>query len=183
LYALTPVSAASTIIVPKGWVLNKSYNDTYVPGTYFNNAEHITYTSADFLKCSHTGGNLFGQYIGATYDTGVIARVYYVYIEADIVVIGAGTTWNDVLPTTTTWNQLDVSRRWYQIFELDEAPTVAMGIQYKENSGDAWSTLTTAGQVMSGVVNARYFRVYINITDPIEGINALVSDFTLKLYI
>jgi len=146
------------------------------------NTEHVTYASDDYLTCSHgvtDYWDLTGTFTSEVYDLGASGR-YLVYLVADIVMTGAGTTWNDVVPSPQTWEMLQVStRNWTDIFQLDNGSIVAITLKYKANIGDAWSEVNKM-EILSGIVTGRYFQVEITITDPSESVNALVENFELK---
>jgi hypothetical protein len=106
---------------------------------------------------------------------------YLAYIRADIVVIGAGNTWDDQVPSPWTWDQARASERtWLEIFTLTAAPNVSMKLKYgpahpPTNEVDKMEILST---VLTGF---RYLQLEITITDPSEGINAYVEEFDLVL--
>ncbi len=110
-YGDYPRSASAEMVdPPDGWSVISpeetcNYQET---GETHNNTEHIEYNGADYLKCSHTGGNLTGTYTSPVYDRGASGR-YMVYALADIDVVGAGTAWDDVIPTTD-YDIADMSR-------------------------------------------------------------------------
>jgi len=96
-YGETPVSAAVTLLAPPdGWTQVDSKSDDYTAGTH-DNTEHTTYSGDDYLKCSHGGESLTGTYTSPIFDLLSSTR-FLVYIEAEIVVTGEGTTWDDVIP-------------------------------------------------------------------------------------
>ena len=196
LYGIDPQSATATTHLPIGWSLSNTFIDDYSDGTanIFINTEQTEYAGEDYLQCSHedstAGINLTGTYESDVFDTGVIADDYYMYLEADIVVTGAGTEWDDVIPydTTaiptieTTWDNINISTRsWGEIFTVDEAPKVNISIFYKETIGASWSEMKNA-EILSAIVTARYFKVKITIEDPSSEIYAKVEHFTLRLY-
>lgn len=183
MYGNNPQSATATVFQPVGWSLYTSFTDDYtgVSGT-FNNTEHTTYASEDYLMCTHSG-SLSGSYNSETFDIGITAVEYYIYLEADIVVTGAGTTWDDItISGTLTWDEIGVqTKTWNEIFTVDEAPKVNITILYKENSGDSWSESNNA-EILSSIITARYLQVKIEIEDPSYALYAKVEHFTLKLY-
>lgn len=65
-------------------------------GTH-NNTKHYIYNTDDYLICRHQGGNLTGSYTSEIYDLGASRTDALVYVLADIVVLGTGTTWDDQL--------------------------------------------------------------------------------------
>ncbi len=178
-YGATPRSASATLIdPPDGWsVTNTETCDYNGVGTH-SNTEYVLYGGNDSVKCSHTADVLVGTYTSPTYDRGSSAR-YLVYVLADIVVTGAGTTWGDQFPSPTTWADQDVENRtWAEIFELPAAPSVEMTLLYGD--ADPPTNEVNRMELMSTIVTARYYRVKITITDPALTINAIVNDFTLK---
>ena len=74
-------------------------------GTH-DNTEMSVYAAANYLMCSHTASVLTGTYISPIFDTGVAATDYYLYLAADVVVTGAGLTWDDALPNVALANNV-----------------------------------------------------------------------------
>jgi hypothetical protein len=104
LYGSTPRDATAVVDVPKGWSNYTTFDDDFLSSTSgqtFTNVEHITYFTEDYLKCSHAGDVLSGQYISEEFDTGVIAANYFMFIDTEIITVGAGTAWSDVLLSVT----------------------------------------------------------------------------------
>lgn len=153
----------------------------------FHNTEHLDYVGADWLKSSHNityDPTTSGSYLTNEFEVDT-ARDYLVYTEEDIVVIGAGTTWNDLLDPSganRTWDDVNApTRTWADMFTVEEAPKVFIEVWYKENEGDPWIEITGM-QIAEAVVFGKFFRVRIAIEDPATNINALVSEIKLELY-
>lgn len=187
LYGATPRTASVEVYAPKGWTLYDitTYTDDYTtdPGT-FDNTEHTSYSGDDYLKCSHTADVLTGTYISEIFDLGVgNTDIYYAYVDADIITTGAGTTWNAVTASgTSTWNNISAdSKTWNELFEMEEAAKVDIELYYRKLDTDDWS-IAKKMEICSTVVEARYFKVKITITDPSIAVNALVEKLTLCLY-
>lgn len=178
-YGDTPRSnTASLIDPPDGWTVQNTETCDYNGVGTHDNTEHLTYASDDYLKCSHTADVLVGTYTSPIYDRGASDR-YMVYALADVVITGAGTTWDDQVPGSTTWDQINAStRRWIDIFELAAAPQVQMALLYGESSPP--TNRVERQEILSAVVTGRYFQLEITITDPSAEVYALVENFTLK---
>jgi len=178
LYGSTPRSAGATLPdPPDGWTVQATETCDYSTGTH-DNTEQTTYNEEYYLKCSHTGGVLTGTYQSPIYDRGSSAR-YMIYVLADIVVTGLGTTWDDVIPSPDTWADIDIdSRAWVEIFELMAGPAVRIKLKYGETSPPP--NEVEKQEILSAIVTGRYFQVEIAITDPSAAVNALVEHFTLK---
>jgi hypothetical protein len=177
LYGDTPRSAyVSLIDPPDHWAVQDTETGDYTSGT-FTNTEMVEYSGANHLKCSHTAGNLTGSYLSPVIDLGASGR-YLAYILADLVVTGEGQTWGAVVPGATTWAELDVTRKWREIFQSAAAPTVRCKLWY----GDTNPPTNTVErlEILSAIVEGRYYQVEIEIIDPSLTINALVEGFTLK---
>jgi hypothetical protein len=102
-----------------------------------------------------------------------------VYVLADIVVTGSGTTWDSQFPDPTTWEEGGATdRTWTEIFELSAGPKVEMTLKYGESSPP--TNEIEKLEILSAVATGRYFQVVITITDPNDEIHALVENFTLK---
>jgi hypothetical protein len=185
IYGDDPQDADVTVLAPAGWTDYTDFDDDFLSSTSgqsFTNVEHISYSGDDHLKCSHTAGVLDGQYISEEFDTGVVADIYYVFVETEIITVGAGTTWADILSGDPTWAELNLdTRKWKDVFEIEEAPAVTIRIMYKAETAHDWSYIEDA-QILAGVITARYFKVEINIEDPAVNVNAYVKDYSLKLY-
>ena len=106
---------------------------------------------------------------------------YLVWIAADLLVIGAGNTWDDQVPSPVTWDQVGASgRTWAEIFALTQASNIDITLKYGEVSPP--TNEITKMEILSTVLsNFRYLQVEIKITDPAEGIHGLVGAFDLKL--
>jgi len=195
LYGQTPTSATCLIPLPKGWASAYNYPDDYtdsLSGQVFENVEHITYLSDDYLKCSHgtdatAGIILEGYYESEVFDVGLgNTDTFFAYIETEFATIGGGTTWvelfGDSTSVTQVWSDQNVDERtWGDIFTIEVAPQVNIQLYYKELSGDDWSYIDNC-EIFAGVVYARYFKVKITIIDPAPDVNLYVKNYTLKLY-
>ena len=106
---------------------------------------------------------------------------YLAYIRADIVVLGAGSEWDDQVPDPYKWDDVRASEKtWLQIFTLTEAPGVSMKLKYGPTT--AVANEVSKMEILSTVIsNFQYLQVEITISDPSEGINALVETFDLVL--
>lgn len=184
IYGETPRIATATIESPKGWSSYTTFTNDYTSASgTFDNTEHITYNGDDYLKCTHSGSILTGTYTSYVHDVGIGNNdIYYIYLDADIVVTGAGTDWDSVTSSgVATWDEINASTRtWNELVELIEAPQVSIYIDWKLNIGDDWSTIERA-EILAGVANSRYYRVRISITDPSISVNALVENYSLTL--
>lgn len=178
-YGANPQHKTVTLIdPPDGWALQNTETCDYDGVGTHDNTEHTLYTSEDYLKCSHGGDVLTGTYTSPIYDRGASAR-YLVYLLAQIVVTGTGTTWDAQVPSPTTWDGVDADEKtWYQIFEPSAAPAVSIKLKY----GDTSPPANEVGmlEILSAIVTGRYFQVEIDINDPTLQINALIEHFTLK---
>lgn len=107
-YGVTPRSATASLVdPPDGWTVQGGLTETCdynAIGTH-DNTEYIFYDSDDYLKCSHTGAVLTGTYTSPEYDKTASGR-YLVYVLADIVVVGGGTSWDAQFPLTLTGSEL-----------------------------------------------------------------------------
>jgi len=183
-YGATPVSASVTLIdPPDGWALQDSetcdYDDS---GEDHQNTEQYDYSGDDYLKCSHGSAGLSGTYTSPIYDLGGSGR-YLVYVLASIVMLGAGNTWDDVIPNDsvdqTTWDDINITTRtWREIFELQDAGRVEIRLYHGESSPP--TSYVDRMEILSTIVTGRYFQVEITITDPSASVNAIVENFTLK---
>ena len=178
LYGETPQTDSVIIPNPVGYEDYTSFIFDSTADNYFENTDIIEYNEEDYIGIDTTSTDTTGVFISEIYDTGVTADEYYVYVDNELTVTGAGTAWEDQFPST--WlNGGATTRRWIQIFELDDAPAVSMKIWYRATSGNEWKYIEKA-ELVSGVVTARYFRVEIEITNPNVETRALISSYELK---
>jgi hypothetical protein len=146
--------------------------------TEFDNTEAYSYSGDYYLKCSHDENVLTGTFKSPVYDRGSSAR-YMVYFLADIVVIGEGTTWDDVMPSPDKWTDIGIStNRWIDIFEIPDGPSVNIRLYYGDTNPP--TNYVDRLEILSAIVTARYFQIEITITDPNNQVNALVDSFELK---
>jgi hypothetical protein len=95
------------------------------------------------------------------------------------VVLGIGTSWDDQMPTPTTWNNASAdTNTWAQIFDIDEAPVVQIDLLYGETSPP--TSRVKRMEILSAIIDARYYQLEITITDPTPGITAMVQNYSLK---
>jgi len=183
LYAGTFINHTDNLV--SAWCFDGDCLDDYVAGSQHDgigthdNTEHYDYSGEDYLTCSHTADVLVGTYTSPVYDLGSSERVL-AYVLADIVVIGAGTTWDDIMPDPDTWEDAGLDTlSWAKAFELTAGPTVRMTLNYGETSPPTSSV--SKMEILSAIVTGRYFQVEIEITDPNLNINCIVENFSLKL--
>lgn len=182
IYGATPrFAAASLQDPPDGWTVvgaNTQTCDYDAVGTH-DNTEHFLYGGTDdYLKCSHTAGVLVGTYTSPIYDLTASGR-YLVYILGDIVVTGAGNTWDDIIPDPDVWTGIGISTRtWSEIFAVDSGPSINITLKY----GDASPPTNEVSkmEILSAIATGRYFQVVIEITDPSAAINGCFENFTMK---
>jgi hypothetical protein len=185
-YGATPRSASASLKdPPDGWTVQATETCDYSSGTgTHDNTEETTYDEESYLKCSHDASeeSLTGTFTSEIYDRGSSER-YLIYVLADIVVLGAGNTWDDVIPddsvVSTLWSEIGIdTRTWTEIFELTAGPQMKMRLKYGETSPP--TNTVEKQEILSTIVTGRYFQVEIEIEDPSDAINALVQHFTLK---
>lgn len=145
-------------------------------GQTFTNMEQYTYSGDSYIRCRHDGGVLTGTFTTEIYDIGASDR-YLVYVLCDVVVIGGGTTWDDLAPPPTTWDQMG-NLSWDAIFSLDAGPKVEISMLYGDTSPP--TNRVEKLEILSAIVTGRYFQVEITITDPTPEVHAMVEEFTLK---
>ena len=184
-YGATPRSATVTLIdPPDSWVVQETFVCDYdESGDDHNNTEQTDYLGENYLKCSHGSGGLSGTYLSQIYDNGSSER-FLAYVLADILVLGVGNTWDDVIPdnsiVATTWDDIGISTRtWYEIFEMVDAGRISITLKYGATSPP--TSEIKMMEILSAIVIGRYFQVEITITDPSDPITSLVENFELKL--
>jgi hypothetical protein len=96
------------------------------------------------------------------------------------VVVGGGTTWDELVPVPSTWNEAGIGAgaTWDSVFSLDAGPRVEMSVLYGDTSPP--TSRVEKLEILSAIVTGRYFQVEISITDPSPEVHAMVGDFTLK---
>lgn len=182
LYGETPTSDSVFIPNPIGFTEYISFTFDSTGLHYFDNTEVIEYNQygiEEWIGIDSTSMDTTGVFISEIYDTETEADEYYVYIDNEMTVIGAGTTWADQF--VGTWSDVDAKNRsWLQILETDEAPNIKIKIAYKVLPENDWDYIEDA-QLISGVIVARYFRVEIYITNPNSQTRGIISSYTLNL--
>lgn len=178
LYGDTPRSTYVTLADPPDhWTVQATQAGDYTTGT-FTNTEMVLYGGENYLKCSHTGGVLNGSYKSPVIDRGASGR-YLAYLLADMVVTGEGQRWVDVIPSGTTWATMGITRKWRDIFLPLAAPSVKMKLWYGDTNPP--TNVVERMEILSAIVQGRYFQVEIEIIDPTATVNALIEHNTLKL--
>ncbi len=180
LYGETPVTASANIDYPTGFSSYDVFNGTYTvgSGTHDGTEEISAGEYAGYLTTQ--SGTVSGTFTSNTIDIGVL-DTYYIWWSADIVTLGAGTTWDDQFPAPNLWSQGGVNQQWYKIFELDEAPSLNVRLGYKATGGADWQYISHA-ELIAGVIYARYFNVEITINDPSEVVYAVIEPYALNFY-
>jgi hypothetical protein len=185
LYGETPQGAYVTIPVPKNWNLYATYTNDYSTGT-FDNTQRVLYSGLGHLRCTHVDG-LVGTWESPDYDAGIIKN-FYCYVETNSVVVGESMTWQGVIPDTDPtkdqWSDIGIeTQTWNQIFSLNaDAPEIEIQIMYKTEASLDWQVLENC-ELLSGIVEARYFKVKMIITDKSPNLSAYIEAMKLKLYV
>lgn len=175
-YGSTPRSKTVSLPdPPHGWTVQGSTACDYSSGTH-DNTEQTTYSGDDYLKCSHTGGVLTGTYTTPVYDLGS-STDRLVYITMSVAIIGLGTTWDDVIPAGVTWADIDISRPWYQIFELPSGAIIRISLFHGDTNPP--TDESERMEILSTTITGQYIFATVEITDPSTEINALVSALTI----
>jgi hypothetical protein len=177
LYGDSPVSITVTIPDRRGWTASSTFTAT-TAGTYSTAIDYL-YNSSHYIQANHTSG-LAGSFASTIFDT-TTSKQYLAYITADLTVIGTGSLWSDLLPTTATlWSEsLTTSRTWSEAFAPDAAPAITMKLQYGDTTA-LGSTLERL-EILSGIITGRYFKAVVNIVDPQPSIYGIVQLPVLKL--
>jgi len=75
---------------------------------------------------------------------------------------------------STAWDDVGISTRsWSEIFELQSGPSVEMRLYY--GNSDPPTSYVEKMEILSAIVTARYYRLWIKIVDPSTSVNALVE--------
>jgi hypothetical protein len=179
LYGDTPVSVSVTVPdPPRGYVVGATLTGT-TAGTYSTATDYL-YNTSHYIQVTHSTAGLTGSYASTIFDAST-SKQWLAYMQADFTVIGTGSLWSDLLPTTATlWSEaLTTSRTWSEAFAPDAAPAVRMKINYGDTTA-LGSTLERM-EILSGLVTGRYFRSIVSITDPQPSIYGIVQLPVLKL--
>ena len=166
-------------VIPPEHTHDVFYPELTTGGGLHYNTKHIIYNATNYLKCRHLHGDLQGVYKSPIFDlTAPGADRYLVYIvgqdtaKPDIVVVGAGTTWDSQIPSPATWSSIGVATNtWTNIFALDAGPAVTMRLYYGATSPP--TSYVDKMEILSAIVTARYFQVQITINDPVGEVYAL----------
>jgi len=114
---------------------------------------------------------------------GEQSNTYLMWVEANITVLGGGTSWGAQFPDPSTWFDGTITRTWGQIFALTEAGSVKIEVLHSNSlDGGALSNPSTISklEILGTMFSARYFQVRITITDPNENVSMLVEQPTVK---
>ncbi len=153
-----------------------------ISGT-FDNTNPIMYSGTACIKCSHTGGVFVGTYTSSIYDAAALLRRMWYIVSPDgeelITVIGAGGTWDDVIPIPDTWDDLDITRTWVEIFELDAGSDVGITLTSDDGTPPT-ADVSERMEILSTIQYSRYQQMTITITDPSDAVHAYVKYYTLK---
>lgn len=208
LYGENPRSCVVRVFEQKDYTYLTSRIDNYSDSTnvgdfgvrYFENTEHDVVVSDDVLEVSNEywcsdGTSVFvcdstdagsyirldGVYESRTFDLTTDDE-YYLYIDFDIGSTGTDITWQGIF-NGYTWQECDVgTKTWLQLFDLESVPTILnMSIYYKTNIGDDWSVAEEM-HIKSAVVQARYFKIRIEMENPNPSVLLRIYTSTLKFY-
>ena len=174
-----PVSVSVTVPdPPRGYVVGATLTAT-TAGTYSTATDYL-YNTSHYIQVTHSTAGLTGSYASTIFDAST-SKQWLAYMQADFTVIGTGSLWSDLLPTTATlWSEaLTTSRTWSEAFAPDAAPAVRMKINYGDTTA-LGSTLERM-EILSGLVTGRYFKSIVSITDPQPSIYGIVQLPVLKL--
>ena len=186
-YGDTPKSA--TVVIPEpDYAYTENYTaqpDWTTPLGTFNNTEIVSYGGDDYLAVTHSPA-LTGTYLSETLSGA--SAVDFVWIDTDLVVVGAGTQWQDKFVGTpcvsgTTWAEGGaVTKTWAEIFELQEAPSVNIWLYY--STSDPPTSYYQRMEILSArfATAQQYFRIYISITDPSAEVYAYIGQPTLNAW-
>ncbi len=173
IYGASPKSASVTIQIPGNWTAQTTCVDDYEFGIH-TGTERILYDPPDYyLKNTHSVA-LSGLYVAPSAAPnecdGGADQLWYVWVDADVIVIGAGTAWQSKFTGTpgvsgTTWDEGGAANKsWSQIFELTEASQVEIAINYGDTTG-VYPARVERMEILSTQIDGRYCQVDIKITD------------------
>jgi len=104
------------------------------------------------------------------------------WVEADVTVLGGGTSWGAQFPDPASWYSGSVTRTWGQIFALTEAGSVKIEVLYSnglDGSELSYPSTISKLEILGTMFSARYFQVRITITDPNDSVSMLVEQPTV----
>lgn len=183
-YSDNPVTATVEVFIPAGYTSAYTWQWDYSAGT-FSNTEQKTVSPCSggdpCLICSHTDGVVAGTWTAPSYDIGVAARTLRLWGDFRSVFESSDTTWDGVVPSPTTWNDVGASKTWNQIFRPTQAGMVRAKLKHKQLSGDAWSEISFF-EILCVEITARYFAVEIEVTDPTADARLHVKTLNMKAY-
>lgn len=141
--------------------------------------------SASSSSSSSSHQKLYGKWISDEFDKGSNA-VRLVWVGADILVTGAGNTWVDIAPAPDTWADMGISKSWVELFDVLAAPTVNFTLAWDDNTQSDWNDYSNYAynlEILTAVTEGRYYRLMIEITDPLSTVNAIVEQPTINFYV
>lgn len=170
------VTAETIKLPPDGWSNFTGGPIDFSLGTHSNTERITSGAYTDYMKCSHTSGNLTGTWTSPEWDLTAEKR-FLMYHLGEIVVVGAGTDWDTRAPSgSTDWDDINAdTQAWNQLFSLTEASQVTIKWKYGNTSGSLTGAIEHA-EILSGIATARYWQLEITITDPSDTVTACVED-------
>ena len=100
--------------------------------------------------------------------------------------MGAGNTWADVAPSPDTWADIGATTQsWIDFYDIEAAPTVNMTLAWDDTSRSNWDDYANYAynlEILTAVTNGRYYRLMIEIADPLPAINAYVEEFDMHWF-
>jgi hypothetical protein len=139
----------------------------------------VLYASHDMAFRSD---NLYAIYTSHIVDAGSI-DTRMVWADVTFSSTGGGTTWEDLFPPgSEKWFQVITGRKWYELLELDAAPTVRMKLMWDDSYSGEMANEARMMEILSAITEGRYYKMQVEIFDPNETVRGLVSAMTINFY-
>jgi hypothetical protein len=139
----------------------------------------VIYSSHDM---AFRADNLYAVYTSHILDAGSI-NTRMVWADVTFSTTGGGTTWEDLFPPgVSKWYQVITGKKWYELLELEAAPTVRMKLMWDNSYSGEMANEAKMMEILSAITDGQYYKMQVEIFDPNETVRGLVSAMTINFY-
>jgi len=184
IYGDTPVSASVSLEnPPPSWYLHGTRPDPNFDGVH-SGTEVISYLGENYLLRASQSITVTPTYsylsiVKIADFFGLVSQSWLVWVDADIVITGYGSTWADIFADATTWAQINSTRTWADIIGGMGSCPISMVLLYSDSYGGPYSEVKNM-EIVSTYVKGLYFKLRIELTDPSDSVRVMVQNYTLN---